>query len=167
MPLEFGELRRDLKRVLDETKEAHRLGVAKLLGDAYGDLIELSDPHVQTGAYRASHTIGTGDPPREQGPETVLWEASEKPEPEGPFAPKANPAARPDVQAARSAATKIQFGQSGIIQNRVRHAEFVEDGTSRMDPQLIYEQAITGMGARVDTVAADIERKIREVAEQG
>lgn len=125
----------EVRKLNEAVPRAHAKAHAHLVETAFGDVVEGSP--VQTGEYRASHTIGLGV----ERVQSFLFEHPERPEPDAPARPRETPIPAPDVGAAASTLQTLAPFQSVVLENPKFYAGFLEYGTARMVPRLIYERA--------------------------
>lgn len=122
-----AETRAIVQATLDEALQLLRGSIL----NAWGHLIDLSDPFVLSGRYRASWRVAVGAPVEDSG------------EPPGSYG-------RPSSAEAESVASRVRFGDVIYLSNNVgfgeRHksrsyAFFLEYGTSTISPHPVMEQA--------------------------
>lgn len=144
-----AEFRRQMLELIDAVPQTHAQVQGELLADAFEDVVVASP--VDTGAYRAGHTMGTGEGRVEsflyEHPDRVSEEAQlgfdqyagvvtiARSRPETQLPP-------PDLASARAAARALSpFGWAGLL-NQVEHANIVED----VHGYAVYERAtVAGM----------------------
>ena len=139
---ELRELDEFLRALPDAIGRAHADAHAHLLTEAFAGIAERSP--VRTGEYRASHTVALGA----ERPETLLYEHPERPEPDEPARPRVAPIAPPNESDVAASLAGLAPYQAAVIHNAKFYAGFLEYGTARMEPRLIYEGEVAATEAR-------------------
>lgn len=148
---ELAEFERQIDQIIDAIPQLHRDAQVALLLVGYEDVIRRSP--VLTGAYRASHTLASG----EGRPGTFLYESPSRPDPErGIRRDVGSVLEAPSVGDAKASVADVAPFQTLWIYNPIFYAGFLEFGTSRMAPRRIY-----GLAAdRLDALAAGLKLEL-------
>lgn len=136
---------------------AHAKAQGHLVAAAFADVVESSP--VRTGEYRASHVVGTGGERLEE----FLYEHPERPEAEAPAASREVPLPPPDVGSAAAAVANLTPYENVIVGNDKFYGPFLEFGTARMEPRLIYDRAARNTEGRLADAQAIFDGALRSV----
>jgi len=106
---------------------------------------------VRTGAYRASHAVGTGA----DAPTHLVYDSPEHPEPNAVFHPGGQPIFQvPDGELARKSYEAEAPFQRAVLFNDRYYAGMLEYGTASMAPRAIYGASEAVAGLLAENLAA-------------